>query len=219
MLITANLQLSESLFHPSPALTLQPAPAREIQQAVHNAHGRWPALAEMVQDAVTLVEGNRLYDVAGEPAVSALCLPDTAGRGQLIIRTATGLSCTCAGWPPAVHAGPGDGLYCPHILALLLQVYLRSPLHPLPYSPEALWRQTLDELRRLVTRATYISWLAGSRVVPAASTPLKLTVEVPTPYAQEWLAHRLQPVIAQTLAGIAGYPLDIHFVSTSMRRD
>jgi hypothetical protein len=214
-----NSHLAESLFRQVLPIRQSPAPAREIQQAVHNAHGRWPALADMVRDAVTLVEGNCLYDVAGEPAVSVLCLPNTAGQGRLVAHTATGLSCTCAGWPPVLRAGPGDGLYCPHILALLLQVYLRRPLSPLPYSPETLWQQALDELRRLVTRAAFISWLAGSRVVLSASTPLKLTVEVPTPYAEEWLAHRLQPVIAQTLAGIAGYPLEIQFISTSMRND
>jgi len=217
MLITANLQLSESLFRPLPSLLSQLEPAREIEQAVRNACGRWPALADMVHNAVTLVEGNSLHDMVGEPNVQALCLSDTTYR--LIVRTATGLRCTCDGWPPAVRAGPGDGLYCPDILALLLQVYLRRPLLPLPYSPEALWHQALDELRHVVTRAAFISWLAGSRVVPETSTPLKLTVEVPTPYAQEWLAYRLQPVIAQTLAGIAGYPLNIHFVSTSMRSE
>ncbi len=151
--------------------------------------------------------------------MQTLCLSGTTSQYRLIARTSAGLSCTCDGWPPAVRAGPGDGLYCAHILALLLQVYLRRPLRPLPCSPETLWRQALDELRRLVTRATFTSWLAGSRVAPEASTPLKLTVEVPTPYAQEWLAHRLQPVIAQTLAGIAGYPVDICFVCTSMRID
>lgn len=219
MLITANLQLSETLFRPLPALSSQPEPAREIEQAVRNARCRWPALANMVLDAVALMEGNSLYDMIGEPTMQACCLPGTAGQARLIARTATGLSCTCDNWPPAVRAGPGDGLYCAHILALLLQVYLRRPLSPLPYSPEALWQQALDELRRLVTRAAFTSWLAGSRVLLSASTPLRLTVEVPTPYAQEWLAYRLQPVIARTLAGIAGYPLDICFVCTSMRSD
>ncbi len=67
MLITANLQLSETLFRPSPSLLSPPGPAREIEQAVRNARARWPALVDMVQDAVVLVEGNCLYDVAENP--------------------------------------------------------------------------------------------------------------------------------------------------------
>jgi len=214
---TVNSHLADSLFRQVFPARQQTTPGQDVQQAILNAKRRWPEMARMIDAAVTLVEGDSLCEMAGEPAVLGLCRPEATGRGSLVSQSATGLSCTCDDWPPAVRAGPGDGLYCPHILALLLQVYLRRPLRPLPYSPETLWQQALDELRRLVTRAAFTSWLAGSRVVPAASTPLQLTVEVPTPYAQEWLAYRLQPVIAQTLAGIAGYPLDIHFVSTSMR--
>jgi len=219
MLATVNSHLPDSLFSPMLPAGQQPAPVRDIRQAARNARCHWPDLAGMVDTAVAFVEGDSLYEMAGEPAVLGLCRPEDTGRGSLVFQSATGLSCTCDGWPPAVRAGPGDGLYCPDILALLLQVYLRRPLLPLPYSPETLWHQALDELRHVVTRAAFTSWLAGSRVVPETSTPLKLTVEVPTPYAQEWLAYRLQPVVAQTLAGIAGYPLNIHFVSTSMRSE
>jgi hypothetical protein len=44
-----------------------------------------------------------------------------------------------------------------------------------------------------------------------AWTPLRLTVQARSPYAQEWLAHRLHAVIRRTVAGIAGYGVTVSY--------
>lgn len=225
MLATVNSHLADSLFRQVLPARQQPGPVRDIQQAVRNAKRRWPELAQMVDAAVVLVEGDSLYEIAGETTALAICRPDAAERGSLVSQTATGLGCTCDAWPPATKAGPGDGLYCPDISAALLQIYLDRPLRqaqgklPLPYSPETLWQKALHELQYQMTKATFTSWLTGTRAIPEASSVGLLTVEVRNRYAQEWLTHRLQPVINRAVAGIAGYDLDVCFVVTPMRSD
>jgi hypothetical protein len=219
MLATVNNHLADSLFRPIVPFRQPPESGRNIQQAARNARGHWPELAGMVDAAVSLAEDNCLYEMTGEATALALCRSEPARRGHLVSLTATGLDCTCDAWPPAKLAGPGDGLYCPDILAVLLQVYLRRSLRPLPYSPETLWQEALNELRHQMTKATFTQWFVGTRAVPKASSARLLTVEVRSRYAQEWLTHRLQPVIRRTLAGIAGYRLDVCFVVTPMRSE
>lgn len=219
MLTTVNSHLADILFRQILPARQQPAPVRDIRQVIINARRRWPDLAGMVDVAVALVEGDSLYEMVGEPTLLAFCRPETTGRGSLVSQTATGLGCTCETWPPAKKAGPGDGLYCPDILAVLLQVYLNRPFRPLPYSPEALWQEALHELQYQMTKATFTSWLAGTKAIPEASSARLLTVEVRNQYAQAWLAHRLQPVITRVVAGIAGYDFDVRYRVGTMRSD
>jgi hypothetical protein len=158
-----------------------------------------------------LVEGQCLYSMRGDGKLLALSRPPNSWQGQLISLTPTGLGCDCDAWPLPTPAGPGDGLYCADILALLLQVYLRQPLLPLPHTPQSLWQAALKELQRQLPAATFNSWLAGTEAVSAASTPLRLTVQARSPYAQEWLAHRLHADISRTVAGIAGYGVTVKY--------
>jgi hypothetical protein len=166
----------------------------------------------MLRAAAILVGRQRLYSMTGDGKVLALCQPPDLWHGHLISLTATGLGCDCDAWPPPTPVGPGDGLYCADILALLMQVYLHRPLLPLPHTPQSLWQAALKELQRQLPAATFNSWLAGTEAVPAASSPLRLTVQARSPYAQEWLAHRLHTVISRSVAGIAGYGIDIQYM-------
>jgi chromosomal replication initiation ATPase DnaA len=93
---------------------------------------------------------------------------------------------------------------------------LDSQLAP-PYSPETLWSLALGELKPQMSRATFDAWLLGSRVIPVASGPTFLVVAVRNQYACEWLAYRLQPVIERALAGLAGYPVRVCFVTQAIR--
>ncbi|MEW5985036.1 MAG: DnaA N-terminal domain-containing protein [Chloroflexota bacterium] len=219
MVQTASSQVVESVFC-SPAKIVPVLPDRAgVEQAVQNACQRWPLLAPMVQSAAGLVANQCLYAIPGPTAALALCKRPAAWQGHLIFGTATGLACTCEHWPPPIRAGPGDGLYCPDILAYLQAVYLERPLPPLPYSPVALWQKTLSELQHQMTKATFALWLADTEVVAEAGTPLALTVSVPNPSAQAWLTHRLRNVIVRTLASVAGYRVAVRFVTKTMRND
>lgn len=214
MAITVNSPMVESLFPET-----MPAPPYDvrIEWAVQNACRRWPALASLVRPAAGLVVNQCLYAVPGWAAGLALCKRPAVWQGYLVSSTATGLACTGEHWPPPIRAGPGDGLYCPDILAYLLAVYLARPLPPLPYSPVALWQKTLGELQPQMTKATFALWLADTEVVAEAGTPLALTVSAPNLSAQAWLTHRLHNVIVRTLASIAGYRVTVRFVVRTMR--
>lgn len=204
----------------------------DLQQAVSLAQLQWPSLAGLFDVAANLVGADRLYFLNGEADAFSLFasltnLPETSDRpvSHLIFPTATGLSCTCPVWTPRPATGPGDGRYCPDILALLLQIYLERPFHPLPaglaapppYEPAQLWQEALAELRYQMTRAVFTSWLAGSYAIAAACSPDRLTVAVASFYAQEWLRYRLYPAVARTVKGLAGYSPTVCFVCNTMR--
>jgi hypothetical protein len=207
-------QLLLALFRPATVAVPLPLEQELAHQAVINAGRRWPLLAGMVQDAANLVAGDALYTIPGAPPEAvALCKPAGDWQPRLIRATPTGFGCTCHRWPPKVRAGPGDGRYCPDILAYLLMVYLRWPLSPLPYAPETLWQLALNELRQEMLRATFDLWLRDTAVVVAASSPTLLTIAVRDGRAQEWLARQLQPVILRAVRGIAGYRIDVRYVA------
>jgi hypothetical protein len=180
--------------------------------AAANAGRRWPALAEMVQAAAEMVAGDNVYALPEAAGAVALCKPATGWEHGVVRATATGFGCTCRRWPPKIRAGPGDGRYCPDILAYLLTVYLKRPPAPLPYAPETLWQLALNELRQEMLRATFDLWLRDTRVVAAASSPTLLTIAARDRMAREWLARQLQPVILRVVRGIAGYRIDVRYV-------
>ena len=78
-----------------------------------------------------------------------------------------------------------------------------------------LWKQALEELRLQMTKATFQTWLAHSYVIGLTRLPAGLTVVVRNNYAKEWLTHRLQGVVNQTLSAIAGQPVTVDFIVNS----
>jgi hypothetical protein len=204
--------LLEALFRPTAMVLPLPLEQSLIDQAVANACRRWPELAEMVQAAADLVTGNGVYALPDASGAVALCKPAAGWEHGVVRATATGFGCTCRRWPPKVRAGPGDGRYCPDILAYLLTVYLKRPLADLLFSPETLWQTALDELRHEMLRATYDLWLAGTRIVVDASSPTLLVVAARGQMARAWLALRLHPVIVRTVRAIAGYRIEVRYV-------
>jgi chromosomal replication initiator protein len=77
--------------------------------------------------------------------------------------------------------------------------------------PEAqkLWQAVLGELQLQMTRATFDTWLRGSRVIDFDADCL--TVYVRHAYAVDWLQNRLLPVIRRTLQRHAGSHVSIAF--------
>ncbi len=199
-----------------PRLLFQPLLSTEecddTDRAVATARSRWPDLEPSLEGAARLVRAHGVYRTTPVASELALVKLPAEWSFRAVSPTATGLACTCDGWPPTTRAGPGDGLYCTDILAYLLALYLEQPPSPLPYAPEELWQVTLDELRLQMTRATFNQWLVGSTVVPEASTPLALTIAVRNRYAQEWLTQRLHLIILRTLRTVAGYEVQVRFI-------
>jgi DnaA N-terminal domain/IclR helix-turn-helix domain len=76
---------------------------------------------------------------------------------------------------------------------------------------DQLWARCLGELQLQMTRATFDTWLRGSRVVEAGDDCL--TVVVRNAYAMDWLQNRLLPVIQRTVVRHAGGDIQIKFVA------
>ena len=74
-----------------------------------------------------------------------------------------------------------------------------------------IWTRSLEELKLQMTRATFDTWLRGSKVVEAGDGCL--TIAVRHVHAVDWLQNRLLPVIERTVARHADGEVKITFVA------
>jgi len=83
-------------------------------------------------------------------------------------------------------------------------------------SPEEVWGRALDLLKTQMERAAFDFWLARTWVVEMApgsnGQPGDWVIGVTNARAQEWLTHRLAPLITRTLSWTAGEPASVQFV-------
>ena len=85
-------------------------------------------------------------------------------------------------------------------------------------TPEALWPVVLAELRQQLARATFNNWLLDSQVLSPACTAHFWVVVVGNEYACEWLVGRLAPMVARTLAHLAGRDITVCFIPRRLMR-
>ena len=81
---------------------------------------------------------------------------------------------------------------------------------------EQVWKTALVELRHQMTKATFDTWLCGTRLVQCADSVA--TIAVRSEYARDWLANRLRPVVARTLSGVLGRQVEVQFVVNDQAR-
>jgi chromosomal replication initiator protein len=86
-----------------------------------------------------------------------------------------------------------------------------QPLDRSLASAQKLWLAVLGELQLQMTRATFDTWLRGSRVI--ACEGATLTVYVRHAYAVDWLQNRLLPIIKRTLQRHAGPDVSVVFTA------
>lgn len=73
------------------------------------------------------------------------------------------------------------------------------------------WQAALGELQLQMTRATFDTWLRGSRVISCENDTL--TVFVRHAYAVDWLQNRLLPLIERTLRRHTGSEVEVVFTA------
>lgn len=71
------------------------------------------------------------------------------------------------------------------------------------------WRATLGELQVSLSQANYETWLKDTALV--AVDEERFTVAVPNGFAKDWLENRYKSLIAQTLARVVGYSVNVEF--------
>lgn len=76
---------------------------------------------------------------------------------------------------------------------------------------QRLWQAVLGELQLQMTRATYDTWLRGSRVI--ACTGNTIIVYVRHAYAVDWLKNRLLHVVERTLQRQVGSGIHVEFTA------
>ncbi len=82
---------------------------------------------------------------------------------------------------------------------------------PAPESPaDAIWRQVLDDLHLQLTSAVFNTWLQHTTVISADDGTYIIGVQNES--AQDWLDHRLRPMIERTLSGVVGHDAHVRFV-------
>jgi chromosomal replication initiator protein len=71
------------------------------------------------------------------------------------------------------------------------------------------WRATLGELQVSLSPANYETWLKETALIEVDGN--RFRVAVPNGFAKDWLESRYQSLIAQTLARVVGYNVNIEF--------
>ncbi len=84
-------------------------------------------------------------------------------------------------------------------------------------SPQHLWEVALAELQLQVTRPNYETWLKDT--VGVLFDNGLFVVGAPNDFATEWLSTKLRPLIAKTLSGIIGHPVEVSFQLLGSRPD
>ncbi len=77
-------------------------------------------------------------------------------------------------------------------------------------SPETVWKAALGELEMQMTRATFTTWLQGTRALAWADG--EFVIGVRNDFAKDWLEGRLYDLIVRTLSSVIGQPARARFV-------
>ncbi len=80
---------------------------------------------------------------------------------------------------------------------------------------QEIWPRALRELKLQLPKATFDTWLMGTDAELEGDT---LQILVGTPFAEEWLEHRLRDKIEAAVAASAGRPLDVVFAIRAASR-
>ncbi len=77
-------------------------------------------------------------------------------------------------------------------------------------TPEMAWKAALGELEMQMTRATFTTWLQGTRALSRAGN--EFVVGVRNFFAKDWLENRLYDLIVRTLSNVVGERVGVRFV-------
>jgi len=77
-------------------------------------------------------------------------------------------------------------------------------------SPETAWKAALGELEMQMTKATFTTWLQGTRALSWADG--EFVVGVRNDFAKDWLENRLYDLIIRTLSSVVGQRVLLRFV-------
>lgn len=77
-------------------------------------------------------------------------------------------------------------------------------------SPEIAWKAALGELEMQMTRATFTTWLQGTRALSFDED--EFIIGVRNDFAKDWLENRLYDLVARSLSSVIGHKVRVRFV-------
>ena len=77
-------------------------------------------------------------------------------------------------------------------------------------SPETAWKASLGELEMQMTRATFNTWLQGTKALSCNDD--EFVIGVRNDFAKDWLENRLYDLIVRTLSSVVGRRIKVRFV-------
>ncbi|MEZ4519943.1 MAG: DnaA/Hda family protein [Chloroflexota bacterium] len=77
-------------------------------------------------------------------------------------------------------------------------------------SPETAWKASLGELEMQMTRATFNTWLQGTKALSCEGD--EFVIGVRNDFAKDWLENRLYDLIVRTLSSVVGRRVKVRFV-------
>jgi chromosomal replication initiator protein len=83
-------------------------------------------------------------------------------------------------------------------------------MNTMTIAPETAWKAALGELEMQMTRATFTTWLQGTRALSSADN--EFVIGVRNDFAKDWLENRLLDLIVRTLSGVVGQRVRVRFV-------
>ena len=171
---------------------------------------RWISWAEeYARDTYRSPAGMALYQLTQDPQAEPLDdVPDDYGNG---IRF--GRHCLATSEPTSVSESE---LMSPRndAVAEMAAEPAASPAYRERYAAgemhaEDIWTATLGEIQLRMTKATFDTWVRPTWALGWDGD--QLVVGVHSPYAIEWLEHRLDTTIKRILAGIVERPVEIRY--------
>ena len=90
-----------------------------------------------------------------------------------------------------------------------------APIEPRD-GAHGLWETALAQLQLQVTRPNFDTWLKDT--VGMQFDDGLFVVGAPNDFATAWLTTKLRPLVAKTLSGIVGHPVDVSFAYSTAGR-
>lgn len=84
---------------------------------------------------------------------------------------------------------------------------------PQPISSQLLWQETLEKLKKELSRPSFDTWLSSTRLIQIDGETL--VISVPNEFAKDWLESRYATMIRSSVQSLLGHSVNLRFVIPS----
>ena len=81
---------------------------------------------------------------------------------------------------------------------------------PQPISPHLLWQETLEKLKKELSKPSFETWLSSTQLLQIDGDTL--VISVPNEFAKDWLESRYAPLIRSSVQSVLGHSVSLQFI-------